>query len=124
MKATIDGKSSDDDRVFTKPKARENATQTVVPFSPSSESSSEEEPESDDGFRWVNRPLEDVTGVECRKFIADELNIDPSSPFLLDILSDQPRVAAPIPAAAPMRVSATRLSSPVPEDDEWETFTI
>ena len=96
MKATIREKSSDNDKVFTVPKSCENIAhlQTVAPVSSSLESSSEEEPDSDDGFRWVNQPLDDVMGVECGKFIVDELNIDPSSPFLLDILLDQPQVVA------------------------------
>jgi hypothetical protein len=77
-----------------------------------------------DGFGWVDMPQTDITGIEYQKFIADELNIDPSSPFLLDILSDQPRVLPLVPAATPVRVVSTQLSSSVPWEDEWETFPI
>jgi hypothetical protein len=57
-------------------------------------------------------PQNDVTAAEYRKFIADELNIniDSSSPFLLDITSDQPQVLPPVPVAAPVCVVLTRLS--------------
>jgi hypothetical protein len=54
-----------------------------------------EEAEPGDGFGWVDMPQNDIMGVECQKFIADELNIEPSSPFLLNILSDQPQPMPP-----------------------------
>ena len=87
----------------------------------SSESDSEtEEAEPDDGFGWVNMPQNDITGVECRKFIADELNVDPSSPFLLDILSEHTGAAS----GSCCYFFTCLLSSSVPEEGEWDTFPI
>jgi hypothetical protein len=125
MMHTIHKKPPEDDRIFSAPQPRQHTAQNSGPTSlSSSESDSESETESDDGFRWVNIPQADVTGVEHQKFITDELNIDPLSPFLLDILSKQPRLMPPTPVAIPVHVCPTQLFSSVPEEDEWEKFSI
>jgi hypothetical protein len=112
MKQIIHGKPSEDDRIFSALKPHQSVVQTSSSTSlSSSECDSEpEEAKPDDGFGWVDMPQNDIMGVECWKFIADELKIDPSSPFLLDILSDQPQLLPLVPL--------------VLEDNEWEIFPI
>jgi hypothetical protein len=115
----INGKSDREKTTTTLPAPSPTIHTEVSTHYSGSDTESNSDSESSDGFEWLDKPEANVTGIESQKFNIGNLNIDTGSTFFLDFLSDQPQAASVANSAAPSNhkpVATT--SSLVPDESE------
>jgi hypothetical protein len=122
MKTTILGKRKKNHAASsTPPKGLSGASG----FGPSGSELRNEEGGEHDGLQWLDKPAEDLAGVERRVFIVAN-GVDIQSPILRDVLSDKPQDHMKKHSSTATEESLTSLqdnsATSTPKDSEWDMW--